>query len=422
MHRHRVRGALAWVFLACQLTWTFDAAAQTPPDEAAPFFDDTVVHDIRLAINSRDWQTLRDQFLDNTYYPADFKWQNVIIRNAGIRSRGNGSRSGTKPGLRVDFDRYTTSQKFLGLKSFVLRNNTQDPSNLRERVSMLFFRRVGLPASREAHARLFVNEEYAGMYTIVESVDKVFLGKTFGEDSGYLYDYDYPPTDAPYFFEYRGSDPALYSPKPFKPQTRETEPRPEVLERLVWTINNASEAAFQTAIAEFLDLTKFIRHVAAEVFLGDADGFLGNWGMNNFYLYRPAASNLFTFIAWDKSQTFADAGTYAIWHNITDVPDSQRNRLMSRILAYPDLRNRYLATLEEFAASAGQVPADAAPDDTAGWLEREIDRQYRQISDGVRADTQKPYSNEEFEESVRLMKLFARERGRSIRDQVAASR
>ena len=94
------------------------------------------------------------------------------MRNIGIRSRGNGSRSGVKPGLRVDFDRYAIAQKFLGLKSFVLRNNTQDPSNLHERLSMLFFRRMGLPASREVYARLFVNNEYRGLYTIVESVDK----------------------------------------------------------------------------------------------------------------------------------------------------------------------------------------------------------------------------------------------------------
>lgn len=422
MHRQPVRFTLASAALALQIVWAVSATAQTPPDEAAPFFDDTVVHDIRLEINERDWQTLRDQFLDNTYYPTDFKWQNVIVRNAGIRSRGNGSRSGTKPGLRVDFDRYTTNQKFLGLKSFVLRNNTQDPSNLRERVSMLFFKRVGLRAPREAHARLFVRGQYAGMYTIVESVDKVFLGKTFGDDSGYLYDYDYPPTDLPYYFEYRGADPALYSPKPFKPQTHETNSRPEILERLVSTINNASEAVFRTAIAEFIDLTSFIRHVAAEVFLADSDGFIGNWGMNNFYMYRLAGNNVFHFIAWDKSQTFSDVGTYPIWHNITDVPESQKNRLLNRALSYTDLRNQYLDALLEFAASAAQVPADAAPDDPSGWLEREIDREYRQIFEGVRADTQKPYTNEEFDESVRLMKLFARERGRAIRDQVAASR
>src|SRR5258708_39136641 len=145
--------------------------AQTPtptpaPDPAAPLFDDSVLHDIYLAINSRDWAALKQHYLDNTYYPCDFRWNDQVVRNIGVRSRGAGSRSGVKPGLRVDFNRYTTGQEFLGLKSFVLRNNTQDPSGMRERLSMLFFRRMGVKAVREAHARLFINNAYAGLYTI----------------------------------------------------------------------------------------------------------------------------------------------------------------------------------------------------------------------------------------------------------------
>src|SRR3954451_12412312 len=104
-------------------------AQATPPasatDPADPFFDGTVLHDIFLTINSRDWVSLKEHFLDNTYYPCDMKWKDQTVRNIGIRSRGTGSRSGVKPGLRVDFDRYTTDQKFLGLKSFILRNNVQ---------------------------------------------------------------------------------------------------------------------------------------------------------------------------------------------------------------------------------------------------------------------------------------------------------
>ena len=54
---------------------------------------------------------------------------------------------------------------------------------------MLLFRRLGLPASREAHTKLFVNNAYVGLYTIVESVDKTFLKRNFNEDDGYLFKY-----------------------------------------------------------------------------------------------------------------------------------------------------------------------------------------------------------------------------------------
>ena len=71
---------------------------------------------------------------------------------------------------------------------------------------------------------------------------------------------------------------------------------------------------------------------ATEVFLADQDGIVGEWGMNNFFMYRPPISNQFRLIVWDKSQAFVMGQTYPIWHNITDVPEANRNRLMNRAL------------------------------------------------------------------------------------------
>src|SRR3989441_12338143 len=168
MNRNRVRAFLAVAALVMAVPGR--AVAQTsptptiPPDPADQFFDDTVLHEIRLTINSKDWQSLKIHYLENTYYPADFRWRDQVARNIGVRSRGTGSRSGVKPGLRVDVDRYTTDQKFLGtMKSFILRNHTQDASAMHERLSMLLFRRLGIPAVREAHAKLYVNNSYVGL-------------------------------------------------------------------------------------------------------------------------------------------------------------------------------------------------------------------------------------------------------------------
>ena len=150
-----------------------------------------------LWVNTADWSKLKAEFQVNTYYPADVTWNGQTVRNVGIRSRGRGSRSGTKPGLRVDFDRYATGQTFLGLKSFVLDNLTQDPSGIHETVAMAFYARLGIPAPREIHTRLYVNSEYAGLYAIVESVDKDLLARVFGaigddtQNDGYLFEFKY---------------------------------------------------------------------------------------------------------------------------------------------------------------------------------------------------------------------------------------
>ena len=83
---------------------------------ADTFFDDALLHDIRVDINAADWQSLRDRPLERTFYVCHLRWRNQTLANIGIRSRGTGSQSTTKPGLLVELGQYVTDQRFLGLK------------------------------------------------------------------------------------------------------------------------------------------------------------------------------------------------------------------------------------------------------------------------------------------------------------------
>jgi spore coat protein CotH len=391
------------------------ARAQTAAsDPAAPFLDGSVLHDIFLTINSRDWASLKEHFLDNTYYPADFKWNGQTVRNIGIRSRGTGSRSGVKPGLRVDFDRYTTDQKFLGLKSVILRNNTQDPSGMRERLSMALFLRMGLVAEREAHARLYINNTYVGLFTIVESLDKTFLSKNFNENDGHLYEYSFDnAASSPFNFGYPGADPALYTPVPFKPETLELDPQGEVIERLFWTVNIAGDAAWRSSMEEFLDLKKFIRHLAIENFLAEEDGLTGDYGPNNFYFYRFLNTSRFAFLPWDKSNTFWESPSYSILRNIEDGTDAKRNRLVLRALKDPELRELWLNTILECADSI-MKPASASS--TTPWLESEVTRIAAQIQQANYTDpSREVYTNADWDESIRFLTNWAQTRSDLVR-------
>ena len=184
------RGLFVVVVVVC-------GASRASAQSADEFFNPETLQRIDLWLNSSDWSKLKAAFQENTYYPTDVTWNGQTVRNVGIRSRGLGSRSGTKPGLRVDFDKYSTSQTFLGLKSFVLDNLTQDQSGIKETVAMRFFARMGIPAPRETHTRLYVNGTYAGLYALVESVDKTMMGRVFGsigedlQNDGYLFEYNY---------------------------------------------------------------------------------------------------------------------------------------------------------------------------------------------------------------------------------------
>jgi spore coat protein CotH len=411
---HGVRRLL---FVLALLFAAHPAGAQSMEE----FFDDSTVHEIRLSLNSRDWSALKTNFKENIYYPATLKWRDVTLGNVGIRSRGLGSRSGSKPGLRVDIDRYSANQTFLGLKSFVLDNLVQDPSMLRERLTMAFFRRLGLPAPREAHARLFVNDTFVGLYAIVETIDKGFLGRTFGEDGhggtendGYLFEYDYTRE---YRFEYLGSNYDEY--KIFEPKTHENDAAAKIwgpIVDMIKAMNDTPDAIYEREMSPYLDLNKFVDHIAIENFLAEDDGILGYAGLNNFYFYRFEDSKRSQFLAWDKDNTF---------HNLDfDITKGvNENVLARRVLAQPQFRNRYYQQLLDAAASAMEKDGDAPGGSSGpGWLEREVTRMAAQIRSIARSDNFKPFNNDELESSINDLLIFARERADFVRARVAEQR
>jgi spore coat protein CotH len=370
------------------------AEAQTADD----LFAQTELQRIDLFVHSADWAKLRAEFQTNNYYPADLVWNGVTVRNVGIRSRGRGSRSGNKPGLRVDFDRYTTAQRFLGLKSLVLDNLTQDASGIHESVAMAFYARLGIPASREIHTRLYVNNEYAGLYVIVESVDKELLARVFGtigedtQNDGWLYEFKWQDD---WFFSYLGADLREYMLR-FEATTHESrsdEEKYRPIETLIRLTNQTPPDRFAAEVGPRLDIPQAIRFIAAQVFLAETDGLLGGFGVNNFYLYRLENSDVHVFIAWDADNTF--------YHPEYPTNSGMRDNVLIRaFLAVPEYNALFWDEMRRNVQMAEQ-------DD---WLNAEIIRNLQRVEAAMKEDPVKPHSNNMFDTKAGEMLGFARAR------------
>ena len=405
---------LAASLLIAGIAMAMPAYGQTTPDPSDALFNDTVVQRVDLRVNSADWEKLKENFRENDYYPADLVFNGQTVRNTGIRSRGLGSRSATKPGLRVDFDHYSTDQTFLGLKSFVLDNLTQDHSGIHETVTMKVFARLGIPAPREAHVRLYVNNQYIGLYAAVESIDKNFLARTFGvigedtQNDGYLYEFDYVD---PWRFSYLGTDLNLYKQR-YDPKTHESKSMAELfgpIENLVRLANELRPDQYMSALGEQLDLTAFIRYVAAQNFVAQNDGFLGYDGMNNFYFYRLENSSRHVFLAWDEDNAFA-------FFNFPIDMRHEENVLMQKAMQVPELRDAYYALINEAIASTDEPTGP----DKISWFEFEVRRQLDLIEAAMREDQNRPYTFDQHTAARNQVIQFARDRGRFLADEMRA--
>ena len=137
---------------------------------ADSMFNQAVLHEVRIVIDPADWQALRDNFRTNQYYAANVSIDGAVVEQVGIRSRGKGSRSGEKPAIKIDFNKYVESQTFHGYGAVHLKNAVQDASFLREVLALSVYEALGIPAPGISFARLTVNDEYWGLFNLVEDV------------------------------------------------------------------------------------------------------------------------------------------------------------------------------------------------------------------------------------------------------------
>jgi len=365
---------------------------------ADPIFDPSRLHEVRIVMDPTDWAGLRRDFRLNNWYAVNISLDGEVVQQVGVRSRGGSSRNGEKPGLKVDFDRYGKSQEFHGYKTIVLDNGAQDASLLRERLAYSVFEAMGHPAPQNAFCRLTVNDEYWGVYNIVESVSEPFLRQRFGEDRGTLYDYTYVDD---YRFSVRGPDKRAYSPLPFEPKTNENT-FDDALAEFVKAANDAPAPGFAAAMSVYIDVDRFLSYLATENALAEWDGFLGSAvGMNNFYLYQYAGQKKFVLIPWDKDTSFMEEE----WPILSNA-DS--NVLVRKLLADPAKRGVYCAAVLR-AVDNYVNPAFLGP---------KLEQAYSQIREAVIADTRKPSSNTEFELSVVELREVIESRRRDVTRQL----
>jgi uncharacterized protein (TIGR03437 family) len=366
--------------------------------EANPFFDDSTVQVINLTVDPNDWATLQQNYLLDTYYHATFTW-NGVTESIGIRSHGGGSRSPVKPNLDLNFARYDKTQTFFGLPFVLLKANNEDPSNLREWISMKLYRKMGIPAPREAPAQVFVNGQILGFYYIVEHLDATFLQRNFGESGGYLYEWQ-SVGGLNYDFGNLGTDPSLYA-QFLDLKTSQPTPDLQTFDNLVQVINQPASTtftddAFIAAVSQYVDPKQFLTYGAIEQVLSSSDSLIGGQhGMNNFDLYQFQGTTVYYLIPRDKDMTFSDAAR-DIFYGISNGPNI--NLLAARLAGIPQYLQVYLNASVRAANLMGG---------TGGWADLELQREYGVIHTAALDDPNRPCGdmvticgNPDFETSV----------------------
>ena len=173
------------------------ALAQTGAAAPRPGFTLDRVAEIEIRMTADDWRDVRLSHRDASlsvlpgaddgyqYRRAEVRIDGVVVSQVGVRKKGFiGSVVSTRPSLKVKFDEYMSGQSFAGLEGLTLNNNNQDQALLQQFLAYDLYTRAGVPAPQTSFARVRVNSEDLGVYTRVETIDKAFLRRVFGNDNG----------------------------------------------------------------------------------------------------------------------------------------------------------------------------------------------------------------------------------------------
>lgn len=369
---------------------------------ASPF-DEAVLAAYELSLPAAEWEAMVAAPWDETWRRATLVWQGETWTDVAVRPTGNRSRfaGNPKPSLRLDFDEFVPGREFHGYETLKLDGMPFDPALMRERLAYPIYAAAGVSAPRMAHAKVFVNGRYKGVYAAEERVNKEFVTKRYGSVFHQVYNWTREAND----ILWNGSDPGYYVGHMFRPVVESLPPGGEEVMNLVDALNHQPPAEVEAVF----DLGVFLAFMAVEVLIGEGDGYNGGLyppgadiRSGNFHLYRVPGAR-FVFIAHDRDQSY--------WRQDPGILTGFSNRLLTRrlILEHPPGAARYRELLRSLVDG---------PHATAA-LHARIDAVAAQIRDAVQSDPHKGVTNEEWEWQVQGIKDYIRERNDAVRAQLS---
>jgi hypothetical protein len=323
-------------------------ASPGPADEmaVAAFYRPDEVQSVYLRVADKDLKRMLAALPELVDVPASFRWRDVSVENVSVRFKGNsssGPKQAHKRSFLVKFDGYAKDRRFFGLRQASFDNGVQFGSLFSEPIITDILRDHDVPAHRCNYARLYVNDEYRGVYVNVERVDEAFVERHLPDPGGALFKVDEGGPGCN--LSYLGDDPALYL-KAFTPKTRSAKKDPARLVEFIKLINRTDPKEFARVLESKMEVDDFLRVTAVMLFAGAFDQLTG-WHPHNYFLYHDRRRDRWRYLPWDLDVGFCETAfgrirVLADWHAAWPVPaGGAPNPLLERVVADPVLLARY---------------------------------------------------------------------------------
>jgi spore coat protein CotH len=280
-----------------------------------------------------------------------------------------------KPALRIGL---LNGSRILGFEHLTLNNMVQDQTMLHEAAGYQVYADAGVIVPETTYVRLTVNEQPYGLYLLVETIDRGFLSRRFGNATGILY-------EGAYGTDLRTGDEEKFELDEGK------DPGRKQLARLIRAVEAPGDGVFYGTDA-LIDTRSFLSMMAVAVLVADWDNY---YSANNYRIYWNPATSRWFFIPTGIDQTFVKEEVSIF---------GGRGVLFRKCLGSRRCSGEYLATVGRVADRFERLN-----------LTERMDALVAVIDEAAKADPKRRYSSAAMDNARKKMRRFIAHRPDRIR-------
>lgn len=427
-------------------------------------FDRFEVMEIEVLIDTKEWEDMLENPLDEEYKQCDVKINGNVYADVAIRTKGNTSLSqvaasdSDRYSFKLEFDHYDKNKSLQGLDKLVLNNLFCDATYVKEYIAYDIFHYIGVETPFYAFAYITVNGEAFGCYLALEAMEDSFLERVY-KGSGQLYKPESdmagggmkqhrempeaaPQGEVPEMPERmkqgeppkmpEGGDaemPYIRGEDPFGSTGKgsdlvytddDTDSYSDIFDNACFNPSEEDKQRVVTALEKLsrgeeletcIDVDACLKYFAAQTFIVNMDSYYSNL-KHNYYLYEN--NGQLTILPWDLNLAFGGFQSASATDAVNSAIDTpmdgleESRPLFSKLMEVEEYQEQYHSYLSEIIqeyVNGGQFTA------TLSKIENVI-------SPYVEKDTTAFYSYSEFKEAVAALKTFVLLRAESVEKQL----
>lgn len=382
----------------------------TDYQQSSGIYDLEVIRNIYLQFDQPDyWQQLLDNKDAGIDIPATMTVDGKNYPGVGVRFKGQTSYWGVpnsmKKSFNITIDYSDPDQNWEGHETINLNNAYQDASFMRE-VLYLHQIRKHIPAAKACYVRLYINGQDWGLYPHVQQLDGTYIKEWFFSNDGTRWRADRPDGTLPggpggmwgdgtAALNYLGTDTALYQKYYTLKRTEKENPWSDLIQ-VCDALNNTPLNQLIHVMPDYLDLDRTLWFLASEILFSDDDGYVYK-GKMDYYLYWDPETGRITPLEYDGNSVMKNnTVNWSPFYNANKV----NYPLLNRLLAVPEIRQRYLAHFRTLMEDIFSVTEMNARINTIQGL----------ISSHVQSDPKKLYPTSAFNPEINVLKNFVSNR------------